>query len=102
MRLRNTAMTSTTQHPFPTVDELERLIKRVEPDAFLVPPWLLRRVIKNHREIGGIGLLVPHPKGYELDRAALPACVLPADLVLAEREGLPPDPFLSVSARADR
>src|SRR5229473_257042 len=89
-------MTSTTQHPFPKVDELERLVKRVEPDAFLVPPRLLRRVIKHHREIGGIGLLVPHRKGYVIDREALLRCVRPAELGLAANAELPPHAFLMV------
>jgi hypothetical protein len=89
-------MTSTTQHPSLTVDELERLIKRVEPDAFLVPPRLLRRVIKHHREIGGIGLLVPHRKGYVIDREALLRCVRPAELGLAADAELAPHAFLIV------
>src|SRR6516162_10126688 len=85
-----------------TVDELERIIKRVEPDAFLVPPWLLRRVIKHHREIGGIGLLVPHRKGYVIDRTALLRFVQPAELGLAANTELPPFAFLMVRPDPDR
>ena len=51
-----------TQDRVLTLAELEGLIKAVEPAAFLAPPRLLRRVIKHHRKIGGIGLLVPRSR----------------------------------------
>ncbi len=89
-------MASTTQHTSLTVDELERLVQRVEPAALLVPPRLLRRVIKQHRHIGGIGLRVPHRKGYVINRAALLDCVAPAELGLAPNAELPAHVFLLV------
>src|SRR5205809_6809252 len=85
-----------TQHACLTLEELERLIKSVEPAALLVPPRLLRRVIKHHRDIGGIGLLVPHRKGYGLDRESLLRCVKQAELGLAPDAELPPYLFLLV------
>jgi hypothetical protein len=89
-------MMSTAQPVSLNIDELERLLKRVEPAAFLVPPRLLRRVIKQHRQLGGLALLVPHRKGYGLDREALLTCVTPAELGLAPDAELPPYAFLLV------
>jgi hypothetical protein len=95
-------MISTTQPAFLTVDELERRVKRVEPAAILVPPRLLRRVIRQHRKIGGFALLVPHRKGYGLDREALLNCVVPAELGLATDAQLPPYAYLMVRPNPDR
>src|SRR5262249_47250842 len=55
-----------------------------------------------HREIGGIGLLVPHRKGYVIDRAALLRFVLPAELGLAANTELPPYAFLMLRPDPDR
>jgi hypothetical protein len=95
-------MMSTTQPTFLTVDELERRIKRVEPAAFLVPPRLLRRVIKQHRQIGGIGLLIPHRKGYVIDRESLLRYVAPAELGVTPNTEFPPHAFLLVRPEPGR
>src|SRR5271154_4374641 len=84
------------------VNELERLVKRAEPAAFLVPPRLLRRVIKLHRKIGGLAVLMPHSKGYGLEREALLKCVLPAELGLASATELPPYAYLIVRPAPER
>ena len=95
-------MMSITQPLSLKVDELERLIKRVEPAAFLVPPRLLRRVIKHHRKVGGIGLLVPHRKGYVIDRESLLRYVLPEELGLAPITELPSYIYLLVRPDPER
>src|SRR5262245_28316503 len=95
-------MMSTSQHTALTVEELERLIKGVEPGAFLMSPRLLRRVIKRHRHIGGLALLVPHRKGYVIDREALLRYVTPAELGARDAAALPPFIFLLARPDADR
>src|SRR5438067_11212522 len=64
--------------------ELRRLLRAADPAALLVPPRLLRRVIKHDRHLPGLGLQVPHRKSYVIGRDAL--------LALAERDelGVPP------------
>ena len=53
------------------VAELQRTLRRVEPGALLVAPRILRRVIKQDRQIAGAGLLVPHRKSYCVARDSL-------------------------------
>ncbi|HZY87057.1 MAG TPA: hypothetical protein VFE78_19635, partial [Gemmataceae bacterium] len=74
-----------TASPGLTVADLERALTRAEPAALLVPPRILRRVIKKDRGLGGPGLQVPHRKGYVIGRDSL--------LRLADRDdlGLPAD-----------
>ncbi|HWB11337.1 MAG TPA: hypothetical protein VG826_19060 [Pirellulales bacterium] len=50
-----------------SVSELEKAVAAVEPAAILAPPRILRRVIKQDRQISGIGLKVPHRKSYLID-----------------------------------
>jgi hypothetical protein len=51
--------------------ELRRLLRTADPAAFLVPPRILRRVIKHDRKIAFVGLQVPHRKTYVIGRDAL-------------------------------
>ena len=60
--------------------ELEQAIHAVDPRALLVPQRILRRVIKQHAGIAGIGLRVPHRKTYILSRQDLLAIVEPPEL----------------------
>ena len=48
--------------------------------AVLVEDRLLRRIIKRHRDIPGLGLQVPHATSYALPRAALAELVEPGEL----------------------
>ena len=48
--------------------DLDRLVHEVDPTALLVPPRILRRVIKKHHGLGGLGLAVPHDRCYLIDR----------------------------------
>ena len=51
--------------------------------AVLVEDRLLRRIIKRHRDIPGLGLQVPHATSYALPRAALSELVEPGELSAA-------------------
>jgi hypothetical protein len=51
--------------------ELAGLVRAVDPAALLVPARILRRVIKKHRGLGGLGLNVPHARCYAIDRDTL-------------------------------
>jgi hypothetical protein len=77
--------------------ELERLVREVEPTAFLLPPRLLRRVIKQDGGLVGLGLMVPHRRSYVISRDKLlkivshleldlePNIELPATIILLAR-----------------
>jgi hypothetical protein len=92
-----------------TVAELDRRLRAADPGALLVPPRLLRRVIKKDRNLAGIGLQVPHRKCYVVAREALTRIVdrdelglepdreLPATVVLLPR----PDPERLQRRRAE-
>src|SRR6185437_7924560 len=71
---------SETPNNILTVDELQRLLTRADPAALLVPPRILRRVIKRDRELVSPGLQVPHRHSYVIARERL--------LVLADRDEL--------------
>jgi hypothetical protein len=83
-----------------TVADLDQRLRAADPAALLVPPRLLRRVIKHDRKLTGIGLQVPHRKCYVIGRDALltlvdrdqlgiePNCDLPQTVLLLPR----PDP----------
>jgi hypothetical protein len=77
-------MTAPTVPPL-TPDDLGRLLARTDPAVLLVPPRILRRIIKQDRNLGGLGLQVPHRKSYVIGRDAL--------LRIADHDelGLPPD-----------
>jgi hypothetical protein len=56
----------------------------------------LRRVIKQTHHLGGIGLRVPHRKGYCISREDLLRHVRPVELGLSDGAELPADLFLIV------
>jgi hypothetical protein len=60
--------------------ELEEALRAADPRAFLVPPRILRRVIKQDARVSAIGLRVPHRKTYVIRREALLAIVDPDEL----------------------
>jgi hypothetical protein len=72
-----------------TVADLEVALTRAEPAALLVPPRILRRVIKKDRGLGGPGLQVPHRKGYVIGRDDLLRIVGRDDLGVAPGRELP-------------
>src|SRR5712672_3513363 len=54
-----------------SLPQLEEALQAADPTAVLVPPRILRRVIKESARIGGIGLRVPHRKTYVISREEL-------------------------------
>ncbi len=73
-----------------TVAELQRLLAQVEPAALLVPPRILRRVIKRDRELAGPGLQVPHRQSYIVSRDRLLQIAAEDELGLEPGRELPP------------
>jgi hypothetical protein len=61
----------TADEPRLDLAQLARALEAVDPSVLLVPGRLLRRVIKQHRGLSTLGLQVPHPKSYVVDRQAL-------------------------------
>jgi hypothetical protein len=54
-----------------TLPELESAIAAVDRSVLLAPPRILRRVIKQDRQIATIGLRVPHRKSYLIEAERL-------------------------------
>ena len=79
------------------VAELEYLLQAADPAVLLLPPRLLRRIIKHDRGVTGLGLQVPHRRSYVtgcdnllqiVDRQELglaPDTELPATVILIAR-----------------
>jgi hypothetical protein len=78
-----------TAAPAFTLAELESLLTQTDPGALLVPPRILRRVIKKDRGLGGLGLQVPHRKSYVIDRESLFQIADRSELGLAIQRSLP-------------
>ncbi|MBN1394914.1 MAG: hypothetical protein JW959_07820 [Pirellulales bacterium] len=72
-----------------TLGELEVALKGADPNAFLVLPRILRRVIKQDRQLAGFGLSVPHRKSYVIDARPLLEIVEKDELGLADDAELP-------------
>src|SRR5262245_15782703 len=72
-----------------SVEDVARAVAQADGSALLVPSRILRRVIKAHRELGGLGLRVPHPSLHLIDRDALLKIATPAELDLPEGAALP-------------
>ncbi|MFO0925712.1 MAG: hypothetical protein U0736_01585 [Gemmataceae bacterium] len=81
-----------------TREQLTERIRRVDPAAVLVPPRILRRVIRLHRDLPGVALFVPHRRSYLIRRETLLLFVAPQELgvasaaALADRVLLLPEP----------
>jgi hypothetical protein len=76
-----------------TLPELERAIRTSDPRALLILPRILRRVIKQDRELTGFAFRVPHRKCYIIDRQKLLAIVEPDEIGL-DHETIPPDKLI--------
>jgi hypothetical protein len=92
---------ATIQHASLQVDDLVRILKGVDPTAFLVPPRVLRRVIKHHYHLGGMGLLVPHRKSCVIDRESLLQIAHRDELGATPDEELPAEVILLVRPEPD-
>ncbi len=106
LRLRE-AVRMTAGAPL-TLADLEQALSAADPAALLVPPRVLRRVIKKHSGLTGPGLQVPHRKSYVIGRDALLAIADRVDLGLKPDRELPetlllfptPDPREAAAAAA--
>jgi len=85
-----------------SIGELESALRATDPAALLAPPRILRRLIKQDREIGGIGLRVPHRKSYLIAADSLAKIVDRDELGLAENHKLPPRVILLARPDAER
>lgn len=71
-----------------TLPELERAVRSTNPTALLLLPRILRRVIKQDRQLTGWGLKVPHRKSYLISREQFFQIVDPAEVALSGEAGL--------------
>jgi hypothetical protein len=85
-----------------SVAELELVLRQAEPAALLVPPRILRRVIKKDQNLGGLGLRVPHRKSYFLKRDALLQIANRFELGVAADRELPAEVLLFAQPDAAR
>src|SRR5215471_21416070 len=72
------------------VSELESIVRDAEPTAWLVPPRILRRVIKRDKELEFLGLQVPHRQVYTIAEAELRAVIEGEELGLRPDQEWPP------------
>ncbi|MBY0522355.1 MAG: hypothetical protein K2R98_03115 [Gemmataceae bacterium] len=72
-----------------TVEELTRLLRAVDSRVYFAPARMLRRAIKQDRQLAGLGIQVPHQRSYWIDRARLLEFVTPGELRLASGDDLP-------------
>src|SRR5687767_12941 len=73
---------------------IERSLRASGAKAIVTDARLVRRVIKAHRGIPGLGLQVPHDRCYALPREALLAIVTPDELGEAAGGTLPAEVVL--------
>ena len=85
-----------------TIAELQQILRRTEPAALLVPPRILRRVIKRDCGLTGPGLQVPHRKSYVIDRERLLLFADPDELGMEAGRDLPPTLLLFPRPDAQR
>ena len=88
---RNGPASSGDMQPSPvSLAELQRAVWSADPAALLILPRLLRRVIRQHRELSaGLGLSVPHRKSYVIARQPLLEIVDVAELGCGSQDALP-------------
>ena len=72
------------------VAALERALRDADPTAWLVPPRILRRVIKRDKELTFLGLQVPHRRVYTLSAGVLGKVVDGEELGLHPGQTWPP------------
>jgi hypothetical protein len=69
--------------------ELEQALTDADPAVLLLPPRLVCRIIKQHRQLSGLGLQVPHRRCYVIERTALLRIAGPQELGLLPGRELP-------------
>ncbi len=80
---------------------LDDALRAADPAVLVVPPRIVRRVIKQHAGVSGIGLRVPHRKTYIIHRDALLSIVDLADLDLDPDTELPEEVILIARPTGD-
>jgi len=90
------------ERPPLTLPELDRAVHQADPAALLVLPRILRRVIKEDRQLTGWGLRVPHRKSYLISRDRLLEIVEPEELGLDVEAALPEKVILLAEPDADK
>src|SRR4051812_18378293 len=75
-----------------TAAELRRAVQQADPTALLVPPRILRRVIRQDRSVGG--MRVPHRRLYLVERTRLPATATRDEMGLPGGAELPAEVLL--------
>ncbi len=80
-----------------TVEELARRLREAEPDAVLVRPRLLRRLIRRLFPGSAVGLQLPHRKGLVVEEAEV-ARVLPTSRFGLAEGGLPSRTLILLAA----
>jgi hypothetical protein len=85
-----------------TLAALEQTVAKADAAAILVPQRILRRIIKQHAHLPGIGLSVPHRKVYVLHREALLAIADRAELELPIERQLPEKVIVLAQPAAER
>jgi hypothetical protein len=85
-----------------SVGELEQALRAVDRAALLVPARIVRRVIKQDREILGPGLRVPHRKTYVISRERLLSIVDRDELGLEATSELPDQLILLARPEAEK
>jgi hypothetical protein len=74
---------------FLTLATLEQALRAADARVFLVLPRILRRVIREHCELGGWGWQTPHRKSYTIDRLPLLRIVDLDELGAKSIDGIP-------------
>ena len=85
-----------------TAAALQTALRNVDPAALLVAPRILRRVIKEDRQLTGLGIKVPHRKTYTIGRQRLLEFVDVSELGLAANHELPETVLLIARPDAER
>jgi hypothetical protein len=75
--------------PALSVPELERLLKSVDPAVLLVPPRILRRMLRSCGTSAPVGFYVPHRKSFVCTAERLLAVAEPQELGLERGRPLP-------------
>src|SRR5262249_17763867 len=98
--IRSALMAESDTSPL-TIGELEQALLATDPAALLVPPRILRRVIKHARRVPGIGLQVPHRKTFVIGREQLLALTERDELGLSPERNLPEQVLLLARPRSE-
>ena len=86
----------------PSLAAVERTVSAADPAVILVIPRIVRRVIREHCDLPGLGLKVPHRKSFVVRREPLLAICDKGELGLAEDAELPPQVILVARPDADQ